>query len=116
MSIVIFVIYLIASVSGMLLVKIGAEATNLGVNQGVIGLNMPWYSIVGMLLYIISFLLWMVLLNSHNLSYIYPISMGLSQALILIVAVLVLKEEIAPVQWIGIVVVLIGVVLINYKK
>lgn len=116
LNILMFIIYLLASVSGMMLFKLGTDVTNFSLSNGVLGFYMPWYSILGMVLYVVSFILWMFLLNSNNVSYIYPIAVGLSQILVLLGAMFILKEDIQPLQWIGIIIVIVGIALINYKK
>ena len=116
MWILVFAIYLACSVGGMLLVKLGSGDTVLAIDHGVLQFKMPMLSILGLSLYIISFLLWMGLINVADLSYIVPIGMGLSQVLIIAAAALILKENINVYQWVGIFVVITGIVLLNIKK
>ncbi len=116
MEIIIFAVYLLCSVGGMLLVKLGSGNTMLALDGGQLQFKMPLFSILGLCLYIISFILWMVLINVADLSYIVPIGMGLSQVLIIAAAALILKEDINTYQWVGIFVVTTGIVLLNIKK
>lgn len=114
--IILLVIHLLCSVTGLTLVKMGANTTSFGSTNGLMDIKVHYLTIVGLSLYIISFIMWMVLLNYFDLSYISPIIMGLSQVLIIISAVLILGEKVSTMQAIGIATIIAGVVMINIKR
>jgi drug/metabolite transporter (DMT)-like permease len=59
--------------------------------------------------------MWIVIVQKYNLSYIAPMATGLSQVLIIAASIFILGEKIGTFQWMGIALVLGGVVLMNIK-
>ena len=109
------VIYLIATTSGMALIKLGGSSTSLAIKGGNFAMSMSFISILGYLLYIISFLLWTKILTMFDLSYIVPITTGISQIIILLIAFGVFHENISTMGIIGIVITICGVICMNIK-
>ena len=66
--------------------------------------------------YLISFLLWQKLLVTFDLSYIVPITTGISQIIILLLGVLFFKEQINWVGVVGVIITIIGITLIGFGK
>lgn len=62
--------------------------------------------------YAISTILWLVVLRTVPLSQAFPI-LGAQFALIPIAARQVLNEEVAPMQWLGITIIVVGVALVG---
>ena len=108
-------IYLFLTVSGLIFMKKGMAFFSASFGSGKLMLNMPIELIVGITFYVLSFLSWMLILSKHQLSFIYPILVGLSYVGVLVAAHYVLKEPLVTRQVIGSVVVLIGIILINIK-
>lgn len=113
---ILIAVYLFCSVGGLTLVKIGAEHNSFSLESSFFSLSLSYSTLVGLCLYILSFLMWIVIVQRFNLSYIQPITTGLSYILIIAVSLLILKEEIIPMQWVGLGFILIGVILMNLKK
>jgi drug/metabolite transporter (DMT)-like permease len=110
---VLIAVYLACSTFGLILVRMGAPASSLSLKEGLLGITLNVGTLVGMALYVGSFLLWMVLLQKYPVSYIVPMVSGLSYVGVMVAAVLLLKETVSPTHWIGIVVILVGIVLMN---
>lgn len=108
--------YLLCSVGGLTLVKVGADANNFALTQSFFSLQLSYTTLIGLILYILSFLMWIVIVGRFELSYIQPITAGLSYILILAASIFVLKETITPFQWGGLVFILVGVVLMNIGR
>lgn len=108
-------IYLCCTVGGLTLVKIGAENNNFIFNSGFFNLSLSYSTLIGLVLYIISFIMWIVIVQKFNLSYIQPLTTGLSYILIILASIFILKESISLFQWIGLGFILIGVVFMNIK-
>ena len=113
---VILFFYLIFSVSGIILVKIGGSNFGFSISKTDLKVQIEWLSLLGMACYIFSFLLWMIIIPRYNLSFIVPISVGLVQLLVLFAAVFILKEKVNFLNLIGVLTIVVGIVLLNIKK
>ena len=116
MKLVLVLTYLFCSVLGLILMKKGGNAGSLSINNSNVGLSINIISFVGLLFYIISFLLYTKVVTSFDLSYIIPIITGVSQILILLASWSVLKETISKQGIIGAIIIIIGIIVMNFKK
>jgi len=103
MQYAIIAIYVLFSVSGLVLFKLG------------LSLKISWLSILGLLLYVISFLIYMGLVSKNDLSYVFPIASGAVYLLTMLSSVLIFKESIQSMQILGSTFILVGLVLMNIK-
>lgn len=107
-------IYLILTVSGLILYKYGAnkeflfEVTNKGIQ-----LKISLISILGLLCYLFSFIMYMIILPKFNISYIMPVTSAISYISVFILSALVLKEAIHTNGIIGSVIILVGIIIMN---
>ena len=108
-------IYLLFSISGITLVKLGGNNPTIFLNFAKIQLQLSWLSIAGIFCYGISFLLFMYILPKYDLSYITPLTTGLTQILLLIVAFLVFRENISVTRIIGVLTIVAGIYILNIK-
>jgi multidrug transporter EmrE-like cation transporter len=69
--------------------------------------------IFGLLLYILSFLAWIILLSKKQLTTIFPLVTGLNYASIIVASILFLNEEIDLSKIIGIVLIGVGILFIT---
>lgn len=67
---------------------------------------------VGLLLYAVSFFLYVFILSRLQLHVVYPIAVGATLILITLASYLLLKETITIIQIVGIAAILIGVILV----
>ena len=116
MKIVLVAVYLFCSILGMVLMKKGGNAGSVAINNGNVGLTINAISFIGLLFYIISFLLYTKVVTTFDLSYISPLITGVSQILILIASWGFLKETISKQGIIGAVIIIIGIIVMNLKK
>jgi drug/metabolite transporter (DMT)-like permease len=115
--IILLAIYISLSVLGLIPFKLGANrGISLTATGGALGLRISWISIIGLCCYILSFILYMVIISKANLSYIYPISVGLCYIFVLAASYLVLKEKASLWSIIGTGFILIGIIIINVSK
>lgn len=109
-------IYLALTVGGLSLVKAGSVG---GAFLSKIDDKLVWnitpIFIGGIFLYGASFLLMMWLVSRFDLSYIVPITTGIGQVLIFIVAILVFKEQFTYLKMLAIGLIIVGVVLLQMK-
>ena len=66
-----------------------------------------WAVVLGVILYIITLPLWLGALSTLNVSFMYPL-LSLGYIITAVIALIFLKENIALLRWVGIVVVIIG--------
>ena len=73
-------------------------------------------AIIGFICYIASFLIYtFYIVRKFDLSYIYPIITGITQVLVILASVFILKEHISIPAIIGIVLIIIGIFCLNIK-
>jgi drug/metabolite transporter (DMT)-like permease len=98
-------------VSGQMLWKVGASSINgWSINTIFYLLRSPHF-IGGGLLYVFATFIWMYIISKMPFSVAYPIQ-SLSYALGVIMAYFVFKEHVDLHQWLGVVVIILGVYLI----
>ena len=113
MKIVLIGIYLFMTVAGLVLMKYGKNPGSIKVADGNISFGVSFISGIGLLCYIISFVLFTRIVIMFDLSYIYPITTGIVQILSLIASKLVFKENITIQALVGACLVIVGIVVMN---
>lgn len=108
-------IYLLFTTGGMFLLKAGGDSMQLSLVDGVM-FKMKYITLLGFVFYVISFLLWQKLLVTYDLSYIVPITTGISQIIILVVGAVGFKEKINWMSVAGVLAIAVGVALVAYSK
>jgi len=116
MKVILVIIYLILTVSGVILMKKGGNAGKIAITAGEFNLSISLISCLGFLCYIGSFLLYTrIVMMFDNLSYITPICTGLAQIMTILGAWLILKEQLTGLTIGGIALVIAGIVVMNLK-
>jgi small multidrug resistance pump len=111
-------LYLSLSATGLLLIKMGFNQFHFETYHFEEYRRFVKYAchhpefIFGLLLYIFSFLSWLILLSKKQLTYIFPIVTGLGYASIIIASVLFLREDIDLFKVIGIILIGIGILFV----
>ena len=117
MRIIMIVLYLIFTVSGLILMKKGGNAGKITVGSGEFGFSISLISALGFICYIISFLLFTrIIMMFENVSYISPICNGIAQACIVIASIIFLKEKFSWMTIGGAALIIAGVIVMNIKK
>jgi len=116
MRVLLVAIYMVLSVSGIVLVKAGAGRSAFGLADGLLQMKLDVFTISGLSCYIVSFLLFIKVLSLYELHHIVPITTGIVQIMILLAAFFIFKEKIATINLVGTLVVIIGVVLMNIRQ
>ncbi|WP_018758689.1 EamA family transporter [Paenibacillus terrigena] len=109
-------VYLVFAVSGLIFMKLGAEGTSIQFGSKILDIQLNVYMILGLITYMLGFLMWAILLKKYDLSYIVPITTSLSYIAVIIGGVFIFKEKISPLNGIAIGIILIGVILLNIPK
>ncbi|MFW7363644.1 hypothetical protein [Vagococcus fluvialis] len=112
---ILFFIYVILSSSGIILFKLGSTDLSIKMINSQLNMNFPTLSILGLLCYLLSFILWMVIISKSDVSFIVPLGVGITNVLILVGSVVFLKESISTNAMIGIALILAGTLLMNFK-
>lgn len=116
MKVVLVIIYLFLTVSGLILMKKGGNAGKISISAGEFNFSISLISCLGFLCYICSFLLYTrIVMMFENLSYITPICTGLSQIMVIIASWLILKEQLTGLTIGGVALVIAGIVIMNLK-
>jgi len=71
-----------------------------------------WQFILGIICYCLSFLTWMFLLSKQSLSTIYPLTMGIIYALVMVASVLVFHEQFTLYKIVGVVLIGLGILFL----
>lgn len=115
MKIILIIIYLILTVSGLVLMKMGGNPGSISIENKTFNFGISLISAVGFICYIGSFLLFTRLVVMFNLSFIMPLCTGISQVLTLIASSLIFKENFNWQMVTGASMVIIGILLMNVK-
>lgn len=116
-ELLLILVYALCSASGLLLLKIGvSQGTEIRIKQGILSMDLNLVFFIGMLFYIVSFLLSLVVMSKMQLNFFYPLAIGMTYLAITGLSTVVLRETMAVKEWIGSVIILIGVFLITWRK
>lgn len=116
MIIVIIIGYIILTSLGLILIKSGSNSITLEFIKGTFNCSLNWMFLLGLICYICSFILFtFVLIRKCNLTYVLPITAGISQVIVILAGLFIFKEYVNVFQIIGIVLSISGVVLLNIK-
>ncbi|MBI9052117.1 MAG: hypothetical protein JEZ00_22065 [Anaerolineaceae bacterium] len=108
-------LYLLFSILGITLVKLGGNNPTFFFNIFNTQLQFSLVSIGGIFCYGISFLMFMTILPRYDLSYITPLTIGITQILLLVIAFFIFHENITASRIIGILMIIAGIYVLNIK-
>ena len=116
MSIVLLALYALFAVGGSTCFKLGAsKGLNLQFSADFFLFRMSWMSLLGLCMYAVSFVLYMVMLSKMQISILVPVSVGIVYILTMLVSVIIFHEPFSVEKIIGAALVLAGVVLMTIK-
>ena len=115
MQYILICVYLVLTVSGLILMKKGGNPGSLAIEGGNFNFGISLVSLAGLVCYLGSFLLFTRLVVSFNLSYIMPLTTGIVQILSLVSSYLIFKEDFSWKAVIGASLVIIGIMIMNWK-
>lgn len=116
MTYLLLVIYVICSALGMILIKSGGQAVGLNIDKIGLGIKCSWVFILGVSLYLLSFILWTIILQKFSLTYISPISYGILFVVTAILSYFMLNETMNVTQVIGVIMIIVGVIVASMGK
>lgn len=104
------IFYAICSVAGLMLIKT-AGASGLA----IAGLKLNGRVLLGLIVYFVGFCTYFFLIQNYNLSYVFPLVIGLNYVAVVVAAIFLLKEPVNTYQLLGIAAVFVGILLMNLK-
>ncbi len=108
-----FVLYVVLSSSGIILFKLGSTAVEFTLTDKILGFNISYTSLLGLVCYLVSFVLWMIIIGKNDVSYIVPIGLAATNVTIMLGATLFLGETFSFYKIIGLGLILGGIVFLN---
>ena len=110
-------LYTICTAGALVVLKLGSKNAPLAqFTDGRLDLNITVLTISGVILYGVSFLLYMYLISRFNLGYIIPLTTGVVYVLVFFASFTIFKEQFTAFKIAGIVLIVAGLVLLNAGK
>ena len=117
MKILFIIIYLVLTVAGLILYKKGANSDFvLSIENNVLNVKLSLISIIGLICYLLSFLMYMLILPKFDLTFIYPLMTAISYISIYILSIFMLGEKVTLLGIIGSIIIMIGIFIVNIGK
>jgi len=107
------IIYFSLSISGLILIKLGGAGTSLSLESKLIKISLSPISLAGLASYMVSFMLWIVIIQLYDVSYIVPFSTGIITLLLFVSGIVFFKETFSFRKLVGLIFIVIGVTLIH---
>lgn len=112
---ILLVIYVLFSSLGMVLIKKGGTKSLISLTSKKIEISLTWIVILGLLMYLVSFVLWIAILQLFPLTYISPIAYGLVFISIAIFSYYILGIKLTKGQLIGAIFIIAGIFIASSK-
>jgi multidrug transporter EmrE-like cation transporter len=113
---------IVFAAGGNLLLKHGMNAagsvadTHLPLSQYALQALTRPQIIVGVILYIVSFVMWLALLSMMDISLVYPIFVSAAFIIVMVGSVFLFGEHVTPLRVLGTAVVALGIALVSVSK
>ena len=109
-----FVFYAMMSTLALLLMKLGLSSPSFHVQlHPTVSISLSYRLILGIILYVASFVTWLLIIRYAPVVIAYPLSIGLIQLFLMVGSHLVLHSRVTSVTIVGSVLVLAGVILLS---
>lgn len=110
------ILYLICTLTGLFLFKSGGGSIQLGLSLSEISFHIPVKSLVGILFYGCSFLIWLTILKDGQISYLFPVVNSLVAIFTVIGGIVFFNEHLTGLQLVGIGVIIAGIFILNINR
>ncbi|MBU7008107.1 EamA family transporter [Phosphitispora fastidiosa] len=114
-TILLIVFNVVLLTSGQILWKIGLTREGGLSLDNMLRVALSPFILAGLALYVVATVVWFVVLSRAELSYAYPMQ-SMAYIIGVVAAWLLFKETIPTIRWIGVLVIIAGVVLVSYSK
>lgn len=106
--------YVLTTAGGLVLLKLGTNGASLfSMIDGKISWNISLLTILGVLTYGVSFLLYIMLISKFSLGYIVPLTTALVYILVFVASYFIFKEGFSTLKIVAIAMIIGGVILLN---
>ena len=117
MSIIFFISYVLATSFGLVLIKLGTSSgLPVAIVEHSLKFNLNLSVISGMLLYCLSFVLYVYLISKFDLGFIIPVTTALVYSLIFLASFFIFHESFTVIKIVAISLIIFGVILLNFNK
>lgn len=114
---IILLIYVASTSLGLIAIKQGTgEGLPISFNGDRVQFHLNFFSIIGILLYGLSFVLYVYLISKFDLGYIIPLTTALVYVVIFIASYFIFKEVFTLMKVIGIALIVSGVIFLSLGK
>ena len=115
-NVLLVAIYTLFTVAGLICYKYGTNNSfDISFKNSNLSFSINIVAIIGLFFYVISFLLYMMVLPRFNRTYILPIISAITSILIYVLSIIVLKEPIDVQKIIGAAIIIVGVFIMSFK-
>ena len=113
----ILAVYVVAATFALVTLKLGTEkGLPVVISGGRLHFNLNFYFLLGLALYVVSFLAYMYLVSKNDLGYIIPFAASLVYILLFTASYFVFNETFTALKIFAIILIMTGGVLINIHK
>ena len=114
---IIFVMYILATSLGLIMLKLGTNRKlPISYINDKLQFNPNAYTVSGIFLYGVSFVLYVYLISKFDLGYIIPLTASFVYILVFTASFLIFKEPFTATKILGIVLILAGLFLLNINR
>lgn len=114
MKYIMVLIYLILTIAGLILYKKGTnEDFLINFTNHSLNVKLSLTSIIGLVCYLCSFFMYMLILPKFDLTYIMPLMSAVSSISIYLLSIFILKETVTVMGIVGSIIILIGIFIVN---
>ena len=116
MKYLLLLLYVISGAFGMVLVKLGGAESQFSFSKGKLSIETGYFFLIGLILYVISFIVWMIILQKFELTFISPLAYGLLFIALALVSWIFLGETLDLYKIIGIILIISGALTMTVFK
>ena len=117
MSLIFLIAYVLATSSALVLIKLGTTSgLPVAFVEHSLKFNINFSIIAGILLYGLSFVLYIYLISKFELGFIIPVTTALVYSLVFLASFLIFHEAFTVMKIAAISLIIFGVILLNFNK
>ncbi len=114
MSKLLIIIYVVFTSLALIVLRLGSkDGAPASVVDGKLSLNINAQTVVGIILYAVSFVIYTYLISKFDLGYIVPITTALVYIIIFTASYFIFKETFTTIKVLGILLIVGGIILLN---